>query len=356
MTTPALSTRRPFLPEDITHDPPAAAFFRAVAARVIAEDGRSPSTIARQAWPRDEGVQIVLRAASGPADTSTSGWASQIVETSNAGWISSLRPSVFSAIAPLGLQLSLDNGLVRVPGRDVTPSIGGSFVAEGAPIPVRRLNANAVTLGPKKLGVITTMTDEVRRMSAPNAELVLRDEITADNAAAVDSVLLDATAASTIRPAGLRSYGAGLTPAAGGGATALTGDLKALLAAIQPASAPVLIMNPGQALSLALAGFAADSPMVIQNANVTVGTVIALDLASFVSASGAPLFSLSEEAVVHLEDTSPAQIGTAGSPNTVAAPSYSTFQSNLIALRVTWNVNWVVRRSNAVAWLQSTTW
>jgi hypothetical protein len=50
-------------------------------------------------------------------------------------------------------------------------------------------------------------------------------------------------------------------------------------------------------------------------------TVFFVDAADFFTASGdEPRFDVSDQATLHMEDTTPLAIGTAGSPNTVAAP------------------------------------
>lgn len=194
--------------------------FRCVAARVcdlsgeLSTDGQT-NTLRRTygASPDYPLLQVIERAASGPADTTTSGWALQLVQTTNGAWISSLKPSAFGQLAEAGIKLSFDGGaLPRVPGRAATPSIAASFVGEGAPIPFRQMAFNSgTTLTPKKVAVLSGYTSELASGSAPNVEAVLRAEIPADTMAGLDSILLDATAATTVRPAGLRSYGAGLT-------------------------------------------------------------------------------------------------------------------------------------------------
>lgn len=358
MPTPASLAARPFFPDNVRpRGAPAEAFFRAIAALVMADGGDSPARVARQAWPRDDGIGMVLRGASAPGDSSTSGWAAQLVATQNGEWVSSLRPSVFGQIAPQALQLSLANGaLPRLPGREATPTIAGSFVAEGAAIPVRRLNLNVLTFAPKRMKVITTVTNELRRGSVPDAEAVVRSEVVNDTANAVDSVLLDATAATSIRPAGLRAGVTVTTATAGGGVAALVGDLKGLLGAISPAVRPCFVMNPVQAISVALMGGLALSQgvPVIQSSNVAAGLVLALDLDSFVSASEPPTVTVSEEAVVHEEDSAPLPISTAG--GVLAAPVRSLFQSDVIALRLVWPLDWKLRRTGSVAFTEATTW
>ncbi|HMF86496.1 MAG TPA: hypothetical protein VK575_00345, partial [Gemmatimonadaceae bacterium] len=135
--------------------------------------------------------------------------------------------------------------------------------------------------------------------------------------------------------------------------------------------APVWIMNPVQALSIALTQNAGgDFPFsaeinqsrfqgypVIQSSTVTAGMVILVDAADFVSVEGdAPRFDLSDQATLHMEDTTPLAIGTAATPNTVAAPARSLFQTDSIALRMIMDVNWTLRRSGVVAWTSSVTW
>jgi HK97 family phage major capsid protein len=128
--------------------------------------------------------------------------------------------SVYGQLAAQALTLDLSGPPPEVPGRLASPKVNASFIGEGQPIPVRSLALTSITLGPKKLGVLSTFTDELRKMSQPNVEEVLRSEITADTASAVDAVLLDADPATSIRPAGLLN-GVAALPAAAAGVTAM---------------------------------------------------------------------------------------------------------------------------------------
>jgi hypothetical protein len=66
--------------------------------------------------------------------------------------------------------------------------------------------------------------------------------------------------------------------------------------------------------------------LVLPTLGVAPGTIIGLDPAALVSAYGPePEFQSSKETVIHYEDTTPLDIGTAGTPATVAAPSQSLF-------------------------------
>jgi hypothetical protein len=92
---------------------------------------------------------------------------------------------------------------------------------------------------------------------------------------------------------------------------------------------------------------------------VPAGVVILLDAADFaVIEAGAPRFSVSDQATVHMEDTTPLQIATgAQGSGVLATPSRSMFQTDSIALRMTFDVNWGhLRATPALAWTQAVTW
>src|SRR4029079_10936149 len=94
---------------------------------------------------------------------------------------------------------------------------------------------------------------EIGKYSNPQIEDMVKREIVADTAFHVDSLLLDATAASSVRPAGLLNGISAMTATAGGGATAIIGDLNKLIAPFDTANAGrnvVLIMPPAQARAL----------------------------------------------------------------------------------------------------------
>ena len=74
---------------------------------------------------------------------------------------------------------------------------------------------------------------------------------------AIDTVLLDANAATAVRPAGLRNGVSTLTPTAGGGFAAVVGDIKLLVGALTTSTLgnmrnPVWLMSPGLVLGLRL--------------------------------------------------------------------------------------------------------
>src|SRR5262249_45744109 len=68
-----------------------------------------------------------------------------------------------------------------------------------------------------------------------------------------------------------------------------------------------------------------------------------------------PEITASDAAVIH-QETSPSPIGTVGTPNLVAAPSRSLFQTDTIGIRLILRATWALRAPGAVAWIANTTW
>jgi HK97 family phage major capsid protein/HK97 family phage prohead protease len=343
---------------------------------------QNPTDVMRAEYGEDrytKGVlDIVTRAASAPALTTTTGWAAELVQTGFLDIIETLiADSVYPRLAAAGGKFTFGrNGIISIPARSTSTTVAGSFTGQGAPIPVRQGAFTATTLTVKKLAVITTFSREMAEHSTPQIEQVIRQAIVEDTSVAVDTILLDATAASAIRPAGLRNGVTGATATAGGGLAAVVGDVKLLIGSLITGTngqlrRPVWIMNPAQILSLSLltntngAFVFADElgqgrfrgyPVIVSS-TVPAGTVLALDAADFFSATGdAPIFQASDQATLHMDDTTPLALSATGAPNTVAAPIRSLFQTDSLAIRMTLDMNWAMRRTGTTAFVSSITW
>jgi HK97 family phage prohead protease len=357
---------------------------RVGALQVVAHRERKPvDDIRRMVYGDDEATKAVLewqmKAASAPAMTTVTGWAAELVQQIVVDFMATLYPkAIYPRFSSMGLSLTFGrNGKIIIPTRSRTPTIAGSFVGEGLPIPVRQGAFTSQSLTPKKMAVITTWTREIDEHSIPAIEGLLRDAIQTDTAIALDSVLIDTNPATAIRPAGILNGVSGLTPVAGGGFTALTGDIKALSGALLTGTLgnvrnPCWLMNPQQVNSAGLvaAPGAGVFPFrdeisrgslggwpIIDSGTVPLGTVIAVDAADFVSVTGdGPRLEVSDTATLHMEDTSPSDISTAGSPAVVAYPAKSMFQTDMLALRLIMPINWALRRTGVVAWVAGVTW
>lgn len=335
---------------------------------------QDPIDVMERLYGQDEGVAMVVKAAVAPATTTASGWAAELVNTAMSDFLESLRPeSVYPSLSEAGggrLTFGPNSGAIKVPARSSLPSIGGSFIGEAQPIPVRRLALTSVTLSPKKMGVITTFTREMAKYSIVALEPMLRQEIIFDTAITLDSVLLGDIAGTADAPAGLLNGATAITPTAGGGATAILGDIKKLRAPFDGANAGsglMLMMNPSQAESLNLTP-GADGKLdwasgilsryrVVTSTAIPLGRVIMVRAADFASATGdIPEFELSNDATVHMEDSTPLAISSAGEPPVVAAPVRSFFQTGVSGLRMIMDVSWVMRRPGMVQFINGVTW
>jgi HK97 family phage major capsid protein/HK97 family phage prohead protease len=317
------------------------------------------------------------RAATAPATLTGSGWADTLATTTYGEFLDLLYPgSIYGPLSSRGFRATLGRfAVLSMPTRSVSASVAGSFVAEGAPIPVRQAAFVPVTIGLKKMAVISSYTREIAEHSNPQIEGILRSLIAEDTSIAIDTILVDANPATAIRPAGLRNGVAGLTPTAGGGFAALVGDIKQMVAVLASANSlrtPVWIMNPAQANSIGLTATAngvfpfkqeIDGNMlqgypVIVSSTCPATTVILLDAADFMSVSGdEPRFEVSDQATLHFEDTTPLQLVTgAQGSGVVASPSRSMFQTDSLALRMVLPMNWAMRRSGVIAWITAVTW
>ena len=361
--------------------------FRAARVRCMAKTENTDIDVIRHKIYGDDELtrvacDLMLKAATAPAETTVAGWAAELVRTIWAAWMEALYPqSVFPKLSAAGLAMTFGaNGRIVIPTRSLTPSISGSFVGEGQPIPVRQGAFASQTLTPKKMAVITTFTKEMQDYSTPAIEGLLRQMMLDDTAISLDTILLDSNAATAIRPPGLRSYQAGLTPSAvTPGYINFVADYKALYGALLGLTngnvrSPIMIVNPTQSLGLSLIQPPnAATPLfpfiemvnagrilragLIESSTVPPGQVIMVDAADFTTAGEEGVrLEISDQATLHMEDTAPADIvsGPSGT-EVIATPVKSMWQTDSLALRLIMRVNWVLRRP-VVAWMTGVAW
>lgn len=352
--------------------------FRIAGAHLVAHVARRPvEQVLAELYPDDQHVRgfhdaLLVRAASAPAMTTVPAWAGYLVQETWGEFLDLLRPvSVYGQLAPMGLRFTFGRfGKINVPSRLPTPNLAGDFIAEGAPIPVKQGAFASTPLTPKKLAVISTYTREMARGTGGQIQTIIRDAMIEDTAQVLDTRLLDNVAASAIRPAGLLN---GVTPIPSSGATLedVIADFRALIGALQAENGGrriVFLANPQQALGLGLLTNAAGSfmfasaltanptvlgyTMIVSN-NVPAGTLIAVDVADFATvADDSPQFDVSEQATLHMEDTTPLPI-VDGTP---ASPVRSLFQTDTVGLRMIQQMDWLMRRPDMVAAVTGITW
>lgn len=353
---------------------PAALFFRSAVIIMRAHvEKRNPGEIIRADYGGAADLETIVRTATAPAMTSVAGWAAELVGETTDAFVDLLRPgSIFFSLGMM--QFTFGRGKLRIPSR-ASGDLAGSFVGEGAPIPVKQLALASVLMQPYKLGVISTFTRELDMLSDPAVEPLFRNIMTEDTRETIDVLFMDDTAAvPNVRPAGLQSL-AGLNTVASSGTTLanIITDMKAAMQAMadnRMGTRLVWIIPMAQLVSLSLQTNAAGNFMFrdemangtimgipfLSNVLVPAETVFLVDAAELMAAySTTPMIDASEQATLHM-DNAPAPISTVGTPNAVAAPVRSLWQTASWALRLLWDLTWNQRRPNAVFTITGVQW
>jgi hypothetical protein len=337
--------------DGLTRPRPAAHVWRAAAAVAKAQaHSTSPDAMLKRMFPEDEIAPLILRGASTQAVTTDPVWAGPLAAVSVSDAISemTIASAIGRVMAAGALVVDLGHyASVVVPGRVTNVADAGSFVAEGAAVPVRQLHVVGATLRPRKLEVIVALTREI--MEASNIEDVVRALITE-----AAGLALDAAVFSTVAP----GIFAGLTPiaptATGGADSAYDasgvdlGNLVGDIATRAGGQFPMFIASPGQATTLrywAGGQFGAtptgDVLPIAASAGLPAGTVACLEPRSFAAAIGLPQFTASKVAAVHMEDTTPAVDLLKGTP------VKSMWQIDATALKMTLWGDWAMRAPHA---------
>lgn len=355
--------------------------FASIGALIKSHGERSnPVELVRAAYKDEPELEILVRAAVNPADTTDTAWAAPLVRETWGEYIDLIRDlSVYPRLP--GLRAEFDRfGKMTLPRNAGRGQLSGGFVGEGSPIPVKAGALDSVDMQPKKLAVISTFTKEVANYSVPAIESLIRGQILGDTAETLDTLFLDAVARSSTRPAGLQDTtetGAGNINAAVGTGTVAnvitdaTGVLTRVMTA-RAATSGVWLMNPLRILGLRNKQDAANGEFVFRtelDAGSFMGyPVIASDnvpagIVAFIGGQAmafgndySPMFDVSDQATLHEEDTSPAAVGTAGSPNVVAAPVRSLFQTDSLAIKMTMGLDWRIIRTGGVQVLTGVAW
>ena len=286
-----------------------------------------------------------------------------------------------SVLPPLragGLALNLDSaGTAYVPGV-AAGGAGGSFFAEGSPIRVGTLATNNVQMTSRKVGVIMVFSREAAKRSTPDLEALFRRRMLADTATAVDSVLLDNSAQTSVRPGGLlydqvatAAISAAASGYGGGDHVAVMKDFQALMApfiAANAATGITVVMNPAQGLALdfmtgpdgALGDWFSRARArfnFVESTHATAARLIAVRAQDFASAIGGVEFEMSSSATLHMEQTQAdvEQIVTSGTAAS-ASPVRSLYQTDTKGVRMVWDLNWRMMRQGMVQWIDGTSW
>lgn len=343
-------------------------FARAVICLVQAEGNKFyAAELAKQHYRDTPEVALTLKATIAAGDTTTSGYASQLVPAAaqlQGEFIELLRPATLIGRIP---------GLRRVPFNVSVPiGTGGStfnWVAESAPKPVSAMSFNSATLRWAKAAGICVITKELAKFSSPAAEALIRDQMVKDSAKFLDEQFITDTIAevSNVSPGSILNGKS--AAAATGGTTA--GDFNydlsvAMTAFVTSGNDPrdaVILLSATNAYNLSLMKNSLSSSMEFPNLSINGGSIggIPVVVSQSVGArlvvvkaseilfadDGGVDISVSDQASVEMSST---PIAGEASPIT-GAVLQSLWQRNLIGIRVERFITWKRARTSAVEWI-----
>ncbi|MDP2518727.1 phage major capsid protein [Shimia thalassica] len=328
-------------------------------------DQTAPSAFIEQAAPRDDqrfvrkAAMALHKSATTGGNTTDASWGHMLTGTALGSMIEDLPPT--SALAQLsnGLahQIDFDGQNAVVHPRWMRDHLAADWVTEGGMIPVKQGMIGTAVLNRFKVGVISTITEDVKRVSAVDLVATIEGSILADSAAALDGFFFDAEPATAhVRPAGMMN-GATTQASAGASVEQINTDLKWLLQQMLAIRArkPVLVLHPLTVAALSMVtttgtgvyAFKADiaagklAGLLFITSDLADPTqVVAMDADSVFIGLDLPEFDTSNEAMLVLSDDPETDEGT--------VQTRSMFQTWTSAVRFIQPVSWGTTRSGAV--------
>lgn len=329
-------------------------------------NARMAALEARQLWPDMPQVELALKAAIEAGDTTTSGWASQLVPAAQQmhdEFLELLRPATIIGRIP---------GLRRVPFNIAVPvetaSGTAAWVGEGAAKPVTSLTLSSVTLRWAKAAAIVAITKELARFSRPDAEVVVRDSMVKTLTAFFDAAFVSTTAEVTnVAPAGILN---GISSTAVTGVTAATfrTDMGTILNKMTGHKVPlnqiVLLMSSTMAVNLSLMVTSLGVPLfpnVTRDGGSVLGfpVVVSEAVGTNIIAINAADILLAEDPGVQVDVSDTASVEMSNTPISGDTSPFtgttlkSFWQNNLIGVRVEQFITWKVARAASVEFLTS---
>jgi hypothetical protein len=303
-------------------------------------------------WPRDEHTQLIVRAATSPASTTTTNWASQLATTAVSAFLNSVAVKSGAArLFELCPRIALNNGFASVSLPILTTAFSPSLASEGDPTPVQQGIFDLVTLGPtKKVAVLGAITNELRSYSAQDAETLIKAALADGAAKSLDTVVFATNNGGLLE---------GATAVSGSTSTGLAGlaaDVRSLVAALSTAGAGAQVQYFGDPGTAEAAKVLSPGFSIIPTTGLSAKTLVAVDIGCIASAyAGLPEISVGEHAVLHM-DNSPSAVSTAGTPSVVSAPLRSLWATDSTSLKLILRLAFCKRLSGCVQVVSNVVW
>jgi len=327
--------------------------------------------IAKQWHDSTPEVEMVLRTAVAAGTTTDTTWASPLVVYQN------MASEFVELLRPLTI-VGRIQGMRRVPFNIKVPrqTTGATvnWVGEASVKPISSLAFDQLSLGFTKIAGIIPLSEELIRFSSPSAEQLVTQDLAASIAQFLDVEFVDPTVSAIVgvNPASITNGSSPVT-ATGITAAALRTDIKTLMATFMSASlnnfsTGVWIMTSQQALAISLMTNALGQPefpgVTMQGGTFVGFPVIASENVPSVGSSPTDgsriIFALADQIMladdgqvtVDISREASLQMNTApDSPATTSTIMTSLWQNNLVGIKVERYVNWVLRHSQAVNYI-----
>lgn len=320
-------------------------------------------------------VAMVIKAAVAAGDTTTAGWASELVYNQN------VAGAFLEYLRPLTI-LGKIQGFTKVPFNvrwgTQTGGSSGYWVGQGAPIPVSKLTTGSASLGIAKAAGLVVLDKELIMSSAPSAELMVRNDLGNSIAQFLDVQFIapDYAAVANVNPASMTN---GVEPiAATGTASAnLRADVQTLFATFDVNNLEgggfywVTTPKIARAISMMLTslgeplfptvspegGMFMGYPLIVSGSAMQVGSPVSGE-GNLLVLLHAPSIAMADEGGITIDASGDAAIQMLDNPtntstgSTTATTMVSMFQTDSVALRAIRYINYVKRRSFAVAYIK----
>jgi HK97 family phage major capsid protein/HK97 family phage prohead protease len=338
--------------------PAGTSFIRFHCARIAAKAaGVDPASWAAARWDdTTPEVALALKAAVAPGTATDATWAAPLVNPKiSADFIEMMRAATI---------IDQISGLNKVPFNTKIPmqTGGGTFnwVGEMKPKPVTSMAFSSVSLDWAKVAGITVLTQELIKLSSPQAEDVVRRSMVKDIAAFLDGQFVNPAVAAVagISPASITNG----APTAAATANPLA-DIMGLISHFVNNNISVagvhFLMSPTNALSLSFKTNT-DGSAVFPGISAGGGSykgltfITSQTVGALVIALQPELIMMADDGGVTIDASTEASIQMDGAPTSPVADTtvyVSMFQMNTVALRAERFITWKKANANAVKYL-----
>jgi HK97 family phage major capsid protein len=347
--TPAVATTR------VSALPSGTAFARYLQAKALGHGSLGTELEIAKRWTDTpqvfEALQLQTKAAVPAGSTTDATWAGPLSAYNIAGEALTIMRgmSILGALEPRMQRTPLHTRVARETGTGIT----GGWVAPGAAVPVQATTFATVVEEHYKYGVIVPLSEELMRLSNPDAEATIRRTVLGGLSAAIDNQFLLPTVAAVTNtnPASITNGATAITTT-GTTAAQITTDLSGMMAAMTTPGPYVWIMKPTTMYKIAatLGSSVTGLPRtlfgipVIASVNSPAQITLLDPAAILYSDSGQFDVETSTEAALQF-NTAPAE------PTTASTVFQSLFQANLIAIKALRWLAWLRPASGSVVYM-----